>query len=212
MRWGHQAPKADSCWKQRVNSLGQLVGRTLSQVSTTYNLCSKILHQRSKSDAGSLCSVASASGPGASLRITGKSGLLPGKTQKPFLFCTQLQEIPGPSDLSPPVPSLRLETRRATSQPWAARLRASHIPAGHRGRQPSHRKLVGTVPGLALEKATLPGVLGGGGRSHTIHLPCCNGDTAFLPQAGLPKNQPCYFRLRLYMSNKCREPGPGQLN
>ena len=46
----------------------------------------------------------------------------------------------------------------------------------------------------------------------TIHLPCCNGDTAFLPQAGLPKSQPCYFRLRLYMSNKCREPGPGQLN
>lgn len=46
----------------------------------------------------------------------------------------------------------------------------------------------------------------------TIHLPCCNGDTAFLPQAGLPKSQTCYFRLRLYMSNKCRQPWPGQLN
>ena len=191
MRWGHQAPKGDRCWKQGVNGLGQLVGRTLSQVSTTYNLCSKILHQRSKSDVGSLCSVASASGPGASLRITGKSGLSPGKTQKSFPFCIQFQELPGPSDLSPPVPSLRLETRRAALQPWAARLRAGHIPAGHRGRQPSHRKLVGTVPSLALEKATLPGVLGGGGQSQTpsIFL-AVMGTLPSCPKRGSPRARP----------------------
>lgn len=191
MRWGYQAPKGDCCWKQGVSTLRRLIGRKLSQVSTTHNLCSKILHQRSKSDAGSLCSGASASGPGVSLRIRGKSGLSPGKTQKPFSFCTQFQELPGPSDLSPPVPSLRLETRRATLQPWAARLRAGHVPAGHRGRQPSHGKLVRTVPGLALEKETLPGVLGGGGRSQTpsIFL-VVMGTLPSCPKRGSPRASP----------------------
>ena len=126
-----------------------------------------------------------------SLRIRGKSGLSPGKTQKPFPFCTQFQELPGPSDLSPPVPSLRLETCRATPQPWAARLRAGHIPAGHRGRQPSHGKLVRTVPGLALEKETLPGVLGGGGRSQTpsIFL-VVMGTLPSCPKRGSPRTSP----------------------
>lgn len=191
MRWGYQAPKGDCCWKQGVSALRQLVGRKLSQVSTTHNLSSKILHQRSESDAGSLCSGSSASVPGASLRIRGKSGLSPGKTQKPFPFCTQFQELPGASDLSPPVPNLRLETHRATPWPWAARLRAGHVPAGHRGRQPSHGKLVRTVPGLALEKETLPGVLGGGGRSQTpsIFL-VVMGTLPSCPKRGSPRASP----------------------
>ena len=83
------------------------------------------------------------------------------------------------------------KVRAKCLEPWAARLRAGHIPAGHRGRQPSHRKLVGTVPSLALEKATLPGVLGGGGQSQTpsIFL-AVMGTLPSCPKRGSPRAGP----------------------
>lgn len=191
VRWSTQAPKGDSCWKQRVNSLGQLVGRTLSQVSTTYNLCSKILHQRSKSDAGSLCSVASASGPGASLRITGKSVdfyLERPRSHSPF--CTQLQELPGPL------------TWATCPQSQTGDLQGHLAAVGCQAGEPvtfpqdteADSQATGNWSGLYQAwpwKRPLPGVLGGGGRSQTpsIFL-AVMGTLPSCPKRGSPRTSP----------------------